>query len=86
MYVSKPKEHGLGQQTEGYYEQGQPTVVIEDLVSTGKSSLQVVDILKQAGLHVIGLVSIFGYGFEVANAVPLKRRVYPTGPCPITPP
>jgi orotate phosphoribosyltransferase len=68
IYVrSKPKEHGLGQQIEGYYEQGQPTVVIEDLVSTGKSSLQVVDILKQAGLNVIGLVSIFNYGFEVAT-------------------
>jgi orotate phosphoribosyltransferase len=57
----------LGQQIEGYYEQGQPTVVIEDLVSTGKSSLQVVDILKQAGLNVVGLVSIFNYGFEVAT-------------------
>jgi orotate phosphoribosyltransferase len=68
IYVrSRPKEHGLGQQIEGYYEQGQPTVVIEDLVSTGKSSLQVVDILKQAGLHVIGLVSIFSYGFEIAT-------------------
>ncbi len=68
IYVrSKPKEHGLGQQIEGYYEQGQPTVVIEDLVSTGKSSLQVVDILKQAGLNVVGLVSIFNYGFGTAT-------------------
>src|SRR5215469_7998802 len=56
IYVrSKPKEHGLGQQIEGYYQQGQPTVVIEDLISTGKSSLQ-----------VVGLVSIFNYGFETA--------------------
>lgn len=68
IYVrSKPKEHGLGQQIEGYYEKGQPAVVIEDLISTGKSSLQVVDILKQSGLKVIGLVSIFNYGFEVAR-------------------
>jgi orotate phosphoribosyltransferase len=68
IYVrSKPKEHGLGRQIEGYYEQGQPTVVIEDLVSTGKSSLQVVDILKQAGLNVVGLVSIFNYGFGIAT-------------------
>ncbi|MDP4151614.1 MAG: orotate phosphoribosyltransferase [Bacteroidota bacterium] len=67
IYVrSKPKEHGLGQQIEGYYEKGQPTVVIEDLISTGKSSLQVVEILKQAGLEVVGLVSIFDYGFGQA--------------------
>jgi len=68
IYVrSKPKEHGLGQQIEGYYEKGQPVVVIEDLISTGKSSLQVVDILRQAGLEVIGLVSIFNYGFPTAG-------------------
>lgn len=68
IYVrSKPKEHGLGQQIEGYYEKGQPTVVIEDLISTGKSSLQVVDILRQAGMEVIGLVSIFNYGFEAGK-------------------
>jgi orotate phosphoribosyltransferase len=68
IYVrSKPKEHGLGQQIEGHYEKGQPTVVIEDLISTGKSSLQVVEILRQAGLEVIGLVSIFNYGFEAGR-------------------
>jgi orotate phosphoribosyltransferase len=67
VYVrSKPKEHGLGQQIEGYYEKGQPVVVIEDLISTGKSSLQVIDILKHAGLNVIGLVAIFDYGFDTA--------------------
>lgn len=69
VYVrSKPKEHGLGQQIEGYYEKTQPVVVIEDLISTGKSSLQVVDILRQSGLEVIGLVSIFNYGFGAAKA------------------
>ena len=68
VYVRpKPKEHGLGNQIEGYFEKGQKTVVIEDLVSTGKSSLQVVDVLKQAGLEVIGMVSIFTYGFPVAT-------------------
>jgi len=68
VYVrSKPKEHGLGQQIEGYYQKGQPVVVIEDLISTGKSSLQVVDILRQEGLEVLGLVSIFNYGFEAAR-------------------
>jgi orotate phosphoribosyltransferase len=67
IYVrSKPKEHGLGQQIEGSYEKGQPTVVIEDLISTGKSSLQAAAILKEAGLNVIGLVSIFDYGFPLA--------------------
>ncbi len=68
IYVRpKPKEHGLGNQIEGSYEKGQKTVVIEDLVSTGKSSLQVVDVLKAQGLDVIGMVSIFTYGFPAAT-------------------
>ena len=68
IYVRpKPKEHGLGNQIEGYYEAGQNTIVIEDLISTGKSSLQVVDVLKNAGVHVKGMVSIFNYGFDVAD-------------------
>ncbi len=68
IYVRpKPKEHGLGNQIEGFYEPGQKVVVIEDLVSTGKSSLQVVDVLKAEGLEVIGMVSIFNYGFSVAT-------------------
>jgi orotate phosphoribosyltransferase len=70
IYVRpKPKEHGLGNQIEGYYEKGQKTVVIEDLVSTGKSSMQVVDVLKKEGLDVIGMVSIFTYGFPLATEV-----------------
>jgi orotate phosphoribosyltransferase len=68
IYVRpKPKEHGLGNQIEGYYEKGMKTVIIEDLISTGKSSLQVVDVVRAAGLEVVGMVSIFNYGFEVAN-------------------
>jgi len=68
IYVRpKAKEHGMGNQVEGFYEQGQKTVVIEDLVSTGKSSLQVVDVLNNAGLRVMGMVSIFTYGFPVAT-------------------
>lgn len=68
IYVrSKPKEHGLGRQIEGYYQQGQPVVVIEDLLSTGKSSLQVVDILRKEGLGVLGVVSIFNYGFAAVS-------------------
>jgi orotate phosphoribosyltransferase len=68
MYVRpKPKEHGLGNQIEGHYEAGQKVVVIEDLISTGKSSLQVVEVLRNAGLEVIAMVSIFNYGFTIAD-------------------
>jgi orotate phosphoribosyltransferase len=68
IYVrSRPKEHGMGNQIEGYFEPGKKIVVIEDLISTGKSSLQVVEAVRLAGLHVIGLVSIFNYGFEGAK-------------------
>lgn len=76
VYVRpKPKEHGLGNQIEGFYEQGQKTVVIEDLVSTGKSSLQVVDVLKEQGLEVIGMVSIFTYRFPAATEAFLKASL-----------
>ena len=68
IYVRpKPKEHGLGNQIEGECKPGQKVVVIEDLVSTGKSSLQAVDALLDKGLNVIGMVSIFTYGFPVAQ-------------------
>ena len=67
VYVRpKPKEHGLGNQIEGSFEPGQKVVVIEDLISTGKSSLEVVEVLRKAGVEVIGMVSIFTYGFDVA--------------------
>ena len=68
LYVRpKPKEHGLGNQIEGAYEPGQKVVVVEDLISTGKSSLQVVDVLRAAGVEVAGMVSIFNYGFDIAD-------------------
>lgn len=68
LYVRpKPKEHGLGNQIEGAYTPGQKIVVVEDLISTGKSSLQVVDVLRAAGVEVAGMVSIFNYGFDVAD-------------------
>ncbi len=68
IYVrSKPKEHGLGNQIEGYFKAGQRVVVIEDLISTGKSSLQVCKVLKEQGLEVEGMVSIFTYGFDAAK-------------------
>jgi len=67
VYVRpKPKDHGLGNQVEGFYVKGQKVVVVEDLVSTGASSLLVAEVLKRAGLDVIGLVSIFSYNFSVA--------------------
>ena len=67
MYVRpKPKEHGLGNQIEGSFTPGQKVLVIEDLISTGKSSLQVCEVLRQAGVEVIGMVSIFNYGFPQA--------------------
>ncbi len=63
----KPKEHGLGNQIEGRYTAGMKTVLIEDLVSTGKSSLQAVDALIHAGGNIFGIVSIFNYAFEKAT-------------------
>lgn len=76
IYVRpKPKEHGLGNQIEGFYEKGRKVVVVEDLVSTGKSSLQVVDVLRAEGLDVIGMVSIFNYGFPVAEAAFMEKQL-----------
>jgi orotate phosphoribosyltransferase len=86
IYVRpKPKEHGLGNQIEGSFKKGQRILVIEDLISTGKSSLQVVDVLKAAEVEIIGMVSIFNYGFdqavkafESAGVVTRSLTNYPT--------
>lgn len=68
IYVRpKPKEHGLGNQVEGFLEAGKKIIIVEDLISTGKSSLQVVDVLRSAGVEVAGMVSIFNYGFNLAE-------------------
>ncbi len=68
IYVrAKAKEHGMGNQIEGVLEKGQKVVVVEDLVSTGKSSLQVVDVLKAHGAEVVGMCALFTYGFPVAD-------------------
>jgi orotate phosphoribosyltransferase len=68
IYVRpKPKEYGLGNQVEGFYEKGKKVLVIEDLISTGRSSLLVAEVLKKEGLHIEGLVSIFNYGFAEAS-------------------
>lgn len=67
VYVRpKPKDHGLGNQIEGVLEPGQKVVVVEDLISTGKSSLEVVEVLRKQGVEVIGMISIFNYGFQQA--------------------
>jgi len=67
IYVrSKPKEHGLGNMIEGDVLTGKRVVVIEDTISTGKSSLLAVEALRQAGYDIAGLAAIFTYGFEIA--------------------
>ncbi len=67
IYVrSGAKEHGLGNQIEGYYEKGQKVVVVEDLISTGGSSLSAVKALREAGCEVLGMVAIFTYEFQKA--------------------
>ena len=69
IYVrSVPKSHGLANQIEGYYQHGQKVVVIEDLISTGMSSLAAVDSLREAGCEVLGLLAIFTYQFEQATS------------------
>jgi orotate phosphoribosyltransferase len=76
VYVRpKPKEHGLGNQIEGTFIPGQKTIVIEDLISTGKSSLQVVDVLRQNNVKIEGMVSIFNYEFAVAQEAFEKAAV-----------
>jgi len=68
IYVrSGAKEHGLGNQIEGYFEAGQKVVVIEDLISTGGSSLSAVKALREAGCNVLGMVAIFTYEFSKAT-------------------
>jgi orotate phosphoribosyltransferase len=64
---SKAKEHGTGSLIEGEVFDGQRVVIVEDLVSTGKSSLQAVEALRQAGCDVAGLVAIFSYGLDEAT-------------------
>ena len=68
IYVRpEPKQHGRKNQIEGFLDSGQNVVVVEDLISTGKSSLNAVKALKDAGARVIGMVAIFDYGFETAE-------------------
>ena len=67
VYVRpKPKDHGTHSQIEGVLPKGAKVVVVEDLVSTGMSSLAAVDALRDAGAEVLGMVAVFTYGFDVA--------------------
>jgi len=67
VYVRpKPKEHGLGNMIEGEVPEGKKVVVIEDLISTGKSSLNAVEALRKANVDVLGMVAIFTYGFSLS--------------------
>lgn len=67
VYVRpEAKKHGRQNQIEGFIQKGQNVVVVEDLISTGKSSLNAVRALKEANLNVKGMVAIFSYGFKIA--------------------
>ena len=69
LYVrSKPKGHGMENMIEGKVTEGQKVVVVEDLISTGGSSLKAVQDLKNAGFEVLGMVAIFTYGFDIASS------------------
>ena len=69
VYVrDKAKGHGRQNQVEGYLESGASVIVIEDLISTGGSSLKAVDALKEAGARVMGMLAIFTYDFELSRA------------------
>ncbi|WP_349352846.1 MULTISPECIES: orotate phosphoribosyltransferase [unclassified Flagellimonas] len=68
VYVRpKPKEHGRQNQIEGHFEPGQSVVVIEDLISTGNSSLNAVQALKEQNADIKGMIAIFTYGFPVST-------------------
>jgi orotate phosphoribosyltransferase len=68
VYVRpEPKKHGRQNQVEGFLQKGQSVVVIEDLISTGNSSLLAVEALKEAGANIKGMAAVFTYGFELAE-------------------
>ncbi|MGP4068174.1 orotate phosphoribosyltransferase [Halobacillus sp. B29] len=76
VYVrSSPKKHGKGNQIEGHIEKGQRAVVIEDLISTGKSSIESAQALRMAGVEVETVLSIFTYNLERANEAFLESEL-----------
>jgi orotate phosphoribosyltransferase len=75
IYVRpEDKKHGLENQIEGVIESGKSVVVVEDLVSTGKSSLNAVNAIRDAGANVKGMVAIFTYGFKIASDKFIKEK------------
>ena len=69
IYIrSKPKGHGMTNMIEGLVTKGQKTVLIEDLISTGGSSIKAGIALREAGIEVLGMAAIFTYGFNIADA------------------
>lgn len=78
VYVRpEPKKHGMQNLIEGVVEKGQSVIVIEDLISTGGSSIKAIEALREAGCDVKGMISIFTYGFDVADKNIKKAK------CPI---
>ncbi len=76
IYVrSKAKSHGMANQIEGKVTPGMKIVVVEDLVSTGGSSLGVTDILRESRFDVLGMISIFTYGFKIAEEAFSEKKV-----------
>lgn len=68
VYVRpEPKKHGRQNQIEGQFEEGKSVVVVEDLISTGKSSLQAVEALRASNAQILGMAAIFTYGFDIAG-------------------
>ena len=68
IYVRpQPKKHGRKNQIEGHFNPNDPTIVIEDLISTGKSSLEAVKALRKEKVNVLGMVALFSYEFDTAN-------------------
>jgi len=76
IYVRpEPKKHGKKNQIEGFYQKGQKVVVIEDLISTGGSSLQAVEALRNAELDIKGMMAIFTYNFDVSKDNFSKNKI-----------
>lgn len=76
IYVrAEPKKHGLNNLIEGKVEPGQRVVIVEDLISTGGSSLRAADALREVGARVLGMVAIFTYGFETAERNFAEKKI-----------
>jgi orotate phosphoribosyltransferase len=76
IYVRpEPKKHGRQNQIEGFYQKGQKVVVIEDLISTGGSSLQAVEALRSGELDIRGMMAIFTYNFDVSRENFAKNKI-----------